>query len=288
LPILRGGRITAIIGVGNKPTDYNATDVEIAESLGQLSWEIFERIRAVDDLRTAHAEVQRRTQELAAANKELEAFSYSVSHDLRAPLRAIMGFSELLFKGYSDKLDDKGKKQLTWVKSGAEKMNQIIDELLYLSRISRQDVNRQDVDLSRIAGTLVAELREAHPDRSVAVDIKEGVIASADAQLIKAALSNLLGNAWKFTSKNENSRIEFGAFEQEGKTVYYVKDNGAGFDQNFAERLFLPFQRLHSEQEFEGTGIGLATVERVIRRHGGKIWSEGKTGEGAVFFFTLN
>ena len=277
----------AIIGVGNKPTDYNATDVEIAQSLGQLSWEIFERIRAVDELQTAHAEVERRTQELAATNKELEAFSYSVSHDLRAPLRAMMGFSELLFKGYSDKLDDKGKKQLTWVTNGAEKMNQIIDELLHLSRISRQDVKRQDVDLSRIAASLVAELREAQPDRGVAVDIKEGITAFADVQLVKVALSNLLGNAWKFTSKTENARIEFGAFEQEGKTVYYVKDNGAGFDQKFAERLFLPFQRLHSEQEFEGTGIGLATVERAVRRHGGRIWAEGKTDEGAAFFFTL-
>ena len=287
IPILRNGLITAIIGVGNKPTDYNAIDVEIAESLGQLSWEIVERIRAVDDLRTAHAEVQRRTQELAESNKELEAFSYSVSHDLRAPLRAIMGFSELLFKGYSDKLDDKGKKHLTWVANGAKKMNQIIDELLYLSRISRQDVKRQDVDLSRIAGTLVAELRQAQPDRSVTVEIKENIIASVDPQLIKAALSNLFGNAWKFTSKTEHARIEFGTFEQEGNTVYCVKDNGAGFDQKFAPRLFLPFQRLHSEHEFEGTGIGLATVERAVRRHGGKIWAEGKTDEGAAFFFTL-
>jgi PAS domain S-box-containing protein len=287
IPVLRNGRITAIIGVGNKPTDYTATDVEIVESLGQLSWEIFERIRAVDDLRTAHAEVEQRSQELAETNKELETFSYSVSHDLRAPLRAIMGFSELLFKGYSDKLDDKGKKHLTWVANGAEKMNQIIDELLYLSRISRQDVKRQDVDLSRIAGTLVAELRQAQPDRSVTVEIKEGIIASVDPQLIKVALSNLLGNAWKFTSKTEHARIEFGTFEQEGKTVYCVKDNGAGFDQKSAPRLFLPFQRLHSEHEFEGTGIGLATVERAVRRHGGKIWAEGKTDEGAAFFFTL-
>ena len=287
VPILRGGRITAIIGIGNKPTDYDATDVEIVQSLGQLSWEIFERLRTEDDLRSAHAEVQRRTQELAETNKELETFSYSVSHDLRAPLRTITGFSDLLFKQYADKLDDKGRHHLTWVAKGAEKMNQIIDDLLHLSRFSRQDVKRQDVDLSRIAGTLVEELRRAHPDRRVTVEIKEGIIASVDPQLIKAALSNLLDNAWKFTSKTEHARIEFGTFERDGKTVYCVKDNGAGFDQKSAPRLFSPFQRLHSDQEFEGTGIGLATVERVVRRHGGTIWAEGKTGEGAAFFFTL-
>jgi light-regulated signal transduction histidine kinase (bacteriophytochrome) len=210
-----------------------------------------------------------------------------VSHDLREPVRTIMGFSDLLANGYSDKLDDKGRKHLAWIANGAQKLNQIIDELLHLSRISRQDVKRQDVDLSGIAATIAADLRRAQPDRSVAIDIKKGVMASADAPLVKVILSNLIGNAWKFTSKREHARIEFGTFEHEGKTVYYVKDNGAGFDQKFADRLFLPFHRLHSEQEFEGTGIGLATVERAVRRHGGEIWTEGKTGEGAAFFFTL-
>lgn len=249
--------------------------------------DITDRRMSEEKIKKLNTDLQHNLNELASANRELEAFSYSVSHDLRAPLRTIMGFSELLFKGYADKLDDKGKKHLTWVANGAEKMNQIIDELLYLSRISRQDVKRQDVDLSKIAGSLVAELRQAQPDRSVAAEIKEGIIASVDPQLIKVALSNLLGNAWKFTSKRENARIEFGTFEQEGKTVYYVKDNGAGFNQEFIPRMFLPFQRLHSEQEFEGTGIGLATVERAVRRHGGKIWAEGKTDEGAAFFFTV-
>jgi light-regulated signal transduction histidine kinase (bacteriophytochrome) len=198
-----------------------------------------------------------------------------------------MGFSELLLKGYSNKLDDKGKKHLTWVANGAEKMNQIIDELLHLSTISRQDVKRQDVDLSEMAASLVSDLRRAQPDHHVTVEIKEGIIAAVDPQLIKAALSNLLGNAWKFTSKTEHARIEFGTFEQDGRTVYCVKDNGAGFEQQFVPRLFSPFQRLHSEQEFEGTGIGLATVERVVRRHGGTIWAEGKRDAGAAFFFTL-
>ncbi len=249
--------------------------------------DVTDRRMAEESIKKLNADLQHNLNELASANKELEAFSYSVSHDLRAPLRTIMGFSELLFKGYSDKLDDKGRKHLTWVANGAKKMNQTIDELLHLSRISRQDVKRQDVDLSEIAASIVAELSQAQPKRRVTVNIKEGVMASVDPQLVKIALSNLLGNAWKFTSKTEDARIDFGMFEKDGKDVYYVKDNGAGFRQEFAPRLFLPFQRLHSEHEFEGTGIGLATVERVVRRHGGTIWAEGKAGGGAAFFFTL-
>ena len=288
VPILRGGRIVAIIGVGNKPTDYHESDVEIALSLGQLSWEIFERLRAADEIQIAYAEVERRREELAATNKDLETFSYSVSHDLRAPLNRILGFSEILIEGNADKLDDEGKEHLNRVRKSAVKMNRIIDDILHLSRLSRQGVQRQELDLSKIATSVVKELREAHPDRDVAVDIQEGMTAFADKKLIFIALSNVLGNAWKFTSKTENARIEFGTIERDGKTVYMVKDNGAGFDHSYSAKLFLPFQRLHSEQEFEGTGIGLAIVERVIRRHGGKIWAEGKTNEGAAFFFTLN
>ncbi len=287
VPILRGGRITAIIGVGNKPTDYNAADVEIAQSLGQLSWEIFERTRAVEELQATHAEIELRSQELAATNQELEAFSYSVSHDLRGPLHRILGFTDLMLEGYADKLDDEGKNHLDRVIKNAKKMNQIMDDLLHLSRLSRLEMQRQDIDLSKIGVSVVKELREAQPDRSAVVDIKEGITAFADAKLIEVALSNLLGNAWKFTSKTENAHIEFGTFERDGKTVYYVKDNGAGFDQSFSEKLFLPFQRLHADQEFGGTGIGLAIVERVIRRHGGKIWAEGEPGKGAMFSFTL-
>ena len=166
-------------------------------------------------------------------------------------------------------------------------MNRIIDDLLSLSRISRQDVQRQEVDMSAIAASVVNELRRARPDREISVDIKEGIHAPADPRLIEVLLSNLLGNAWKFTSRTESARIEFGMFEQVGQTVYYVKDNGEGFDQKQADRLYLPFHRLHTEQEFEGTGIGLAIVERVVRKHGGKIWAEGGINEGATFFFTL-
>jgi light-regulated signal transduction histidine kinase (bacteriophytochrome) len=166
-------------------------------------------------------------------------------------------------------------------------MNRIIDDLLHLSRISRQGVQRQDVDLSKLAASVAAELREAQPDRGATVDIQEGITAFADVKLIEVALSNLLGNAWKFTSKIQNARIQFGTFKQDGKTVYYVKDNGAGFDQSLSEKLFLAFHRLHSDEEFEGTGIGLATVQRIIHRHGGKVWADGEPGKGAMFSFTL-
>ncbi len=249
--------------------------------------DITERKRAEEEINELNKELALNVDELKVANKEMEAFIYSIAHDLRAPLRSITGFSDFLLQQYSDKLDDKGKKYLNWVADGGAKMNQIIEDLLHLSRISRHEVHSQDVDMSKTARSIIAELRGNQPDRRVSIDIKEGITACADPGLIEVALSNLLRNAWKFTSKTDNARIEFGTFEREGKSVYYVKDNGAGFDQKFAERLFLPFQRLHSEQEFEGIGIGLATVERVVRRHGGKIWAEGKTNEGAAFFFNL-
>ena len=250
--------------------------------------DITARRLAEENVKKLNTDLQHNLDELASANKELEAFSYSVSHDLRNPLNRILGFSDVLLEGYSDKLDDEGKDHLNRVIKNATRMNRIMDDLLHLSRISRHGVQRQDVDLSKLAASVVAELREAQPDRGATVDIQEGIAAFADAKLIEVALSNLLGNAWKFTSKTKNARIQFGTFEQEGKIVYYVKDNGAGFDQSLSEKLFLPFHRLHSEEEFEGTGIGLATVQRIIHRHGGKVWAEGEPGKGAMFYFTLD
>jgi len=250
--------------------------------------DITARRLAEENVKKLNTDLQHNLDELAAANKELEAFSYSVSHDLRNPLNRILGFSDVLLEDYSDKLDDEGKDHLNRVIKNATGMSRIMDDLLRLSRISRHGVQRQDVDLSKLAASVVAELREAQPDRGATVDIQEGIAAFADAKLIEVALSNLLGNAWKFTSKIKNARIQFGTSEQEGKIVYYVKDNGAGFDQSFSEKLFLPFHRLHSEEEFEGTGIGLATVQRIIHRHGGKVWAEGEPGKGAMFYFTLD
>jgi signal transduction histidine kinase len=224
---------------------------------------------------------------LESANKEMEAFSYSVSHDLRAPLNTISGFSEILNEHYGDKLDAEGRDYLNRIKNGSNRMGQLITDLMRLSHISRQTIDRMDCDLSSLASTIIDNIREAAPRRSVEVVIAEGLRAVVDPNLIKIALTNLLNNAWKFTSKTEHARIVFGALEKEAQTVYFIKDNGAGFDPAYAEKMFLPFQRLHSKEEFEGTGIGLAIVERIISRHEGRIWAEGEVGKGATMYFTL-
>ena len=190
-------------------------------------------------------------------------------------------------KNNADKLDDKGKQYLSRIHAGTEKMSRLIDDLLNLSRISRQEMRRKSIDLSEMASSVVTELREADPGRNVRVYIEEALTADADPGLIEIVLSNLLGNAWKFTAKKEQARIEFGTVEQNGKVVYYVRDNGAGFNQGYAGKMFLPFHRLHSESAFEGTGIGLAIVERIIHRHGGKVWAEGIEGKGATIYFSL-
>jgi len=228
-----------------------------------------------------------RNAELAILNKELEAFAYSVSHDLRAPLRSMSGFSKILYEDYSDKLDAQGRNYLARIQKGSNLMRQLIDDLLRLSHISQQKIERMDCDLSRLATTVMNRLRVAAPERNVEVVIVEGLRASVDLNLLEIALTSLFDNAWKFTSKTENTRIEFGAVKKDGKTVYFVKDNGAGFDPTFAEGMFLPFRRLHSEKEFEGTGIGLAIVERIISRHEGRVWAEGAADKGATVYFTL-
>jgi two-component system CheB/CheR fusion protein len=238
-------------------------------------------------------ELKRKILELAQTNQELEAYIYSISHDLRAPLRSVSEFSRIVTEDYAPQLDAQAQDYLARVRRGAEKMNRLVEGLLHLSRISRQNLARSACDLSKMALAIVAELREAEADRKVEVEIQAGLTAFADKMLINIALANLMGNAWKFTSKTENARIEFGALKdgpvhtaREG-LVYYVKDNGAGFNPEYMERMFTPFHRLHTDLEFEGAGIGLATVERIIHRHGGRIWAEGKPEAGATLFFTL-
>ena len=240
------------------------------------------------DALDARKETEVTNEELEFSNKELESFIYSVSHDLRGPLRHISGFADLLMKDMADKLDEKGKRYLSRVCDGSERMSRLIDDLLNLSRISRQEIGRKEVNVSAIAASVIADLRDAHPGRSVEVDIKGGLTDSADPGLIEVVLSNLLGNAWKFTAKTEHAHIELGTIEQRDKIIYYVRDNGAGFDQQYAGKMFWPFHRLHSESAFEGTGIGLAIVDRIVRRHGGKIWAEGAEGKGATIYFSLN
>ena len=242
---------------------------------------------SMEDVLELSGQITARNDELESANRELEAFIYSVSHDLRAPLRSISSFASFLEKGYSDKLDDRARDYLDRISKGSTKMGRLIEDMLHLSKVSRQEVRREGVDLSSLACSVIADFRETEPGRKVEVVIMEGLTAIADQRLMGMAFFNLLDNAWKFTAKTENARIELGAGTEDGQTVYYVRDNGAGFDPEYAAKMFLPFHRLHSEDEFEGTGIGLAIVERIIQRHGGRIWAEGAPGKGATVFFTL-
>jgi len=231
--------------------------------------------------------VRQRTHELEIINKELEAFSYSVSHDLRAPLRSIDGFSQVLLQRYADKLDDAGRDYLGRVRRASQRMGELIDDLLQLSRLSRGPLRRQEVDLSVLATTLLEELQRTAPERPVRATVQPGLRAYGDPGLLRVMLDNLLGNAWKFTRHTENAAIEFGRETRDGELVYCVRDNGAGFDNAYAHKLFRVFQRLHGNDEYEGTGIGLATVGRIVQRHHGRVWAAGEPGKGATFHFTL-
>ncbi len=232
-------------------------------------------------------ELEWKNAELQFKNEELESFSYSVSHDLRAPLRSIDGFSQVFLEDYGDSLDDRGRDYLMRVRAAAHRMGQLIDDLLQLSRVGRAELRRERVDLSAVARQSMAELQRADADRTVELVLADRVTAVGDPHLLRIVLDNLLGNAWKFTSKSAAPRIEFGVTEDHGLPSYYVRDNGAGFDPAYAERLFKPFQRLHSTAEFPGTGIGLAIIQRIVSRHGGRCRAEGATDAGATFWFTL-
>lgn len=232
-------------------------------------------------------ELAHQNDELRAVNEELQAFSYSVSHDLRAPLRSIDGFSKILLDKYAERLDEAGRRYVQKVRSSSQRMGQLIDDLLHLSRLTRKELHREMVDLTSLAQAVAEELHQQEPDRDVRFRVEDGIVARGDRQLLRVVLDNLLGNAWKFTRDQASPEIAFGAATEGGRTVYYVSDNGVGFDMAYADQLFSPFQRLHSDREFEGTGIGLATVARVIRRHGGRIWAESVEGEGTTIHFTL-
>jgi PAS domain S-box-containing protein len=254
--------------------------------------DITERKQAESQIRALNVDLERRvverTAQLEAAMRELEAFSYSVSHDLRAPLRQIDGFAQALLEDYADRLDDEGQQDLRWIRGGTQRMGHLIDDLLKLSRITRADLHRESVDLSTLAHEAVAELRQADPQREVSVQIAPGMLAMSDPGALRVALENLLANAWKFTRGEPQARIEVGAVPCDGGVAFYVRDNGVGFDMTYSDKLFGAFQRLHSEAEFEGTGIGLATVQRIVHRHGGRVWAEGAVGQGAAIWFTLD
>jgi len=231
--------------------------------------------------------VRQRTAELEASNKELDAFTYSVSHDLRAPLRRIEGFGQILDSEYAGKLDERFAHYLERIRAGANDMAEMIDSFLKLSRSTRSELTIEPADLSDLAVRVIGRLRERDPQRQVNVEIQPGMTTSGDRRLLDVVLENLLGNAWKYSRRNKSATITFGVEEGGGRKVYVVRDNGAGFDMNYVDRLFMPFCRLHRAEEFEGTGIGLATVQRILARHGGRIWAEGAIGRGATFRFTL-
>ena len=233
-------------------------------------------------------ELRRKATALETSNMELEAFSYSVSHDLRAPLRGIDGFSLVLLEDYAEKLDNEGRDALERIRAASQRMGLLIDDLLKLSRVSRAELKRERVNLSKIAGRIAEDLRKTGPGRCVEFVIADGITHEGDERLLSVVLQNLLGNAWKFTEKHENARIEFGMADCHGAAAYFVRDDGAGFDPSYSDKLFMPFQRLHAMYEFSGTGIGLATVQRIISRHGGRVWAEGEVGKGACFYFTLD
>lgn len=272
----------------------NDENGEFAGTSGILD-DITERRLAAERLASLNQElesrVRLRTAELEASNRELEAFSYSVSHDLRAPLRAIDGFSRLIEEEYADKLDDTGRGYFGRVRGATQRMSQLIDDLLNLARITRSAMNRQPTDLSAMAGEILRELGDGEPQRRVEADIAPGLVANVDPVLVHVVLDNLIGNAWKYSAKRDVARIAVGTETRETaegpERVFFVRDDGAGFDMAYADKLFRPFSRLHGSSEFAGTGIGLATVQRVIYRHGGRIWADAAVDRGATFYFTL-
>jgi PAS domain S-box-containing protein len=264
------GTITHFIAVKEDISERKATEERITSLNAELEQRVLER-----------------TQRLTATNKELEAFSYSISHDLRAPLRGINGFAHLMQENCNHCSNRESQEHLQRIRQASVRMGDLIDDLLELSRVSRHALKVERVSISEIAHSVLGELACAEPERSVEVEVQSGLTVQGDPVLLRAALQNLLGNAWKFTSREKTPRIAFGCTDRPGEKAFYVSDNGAGFDMNFAGKLFSAFQRLHRPEEFEGTGIGLATVQRIINLHGGRIWAESHPGEGATFYFTL-
>lgn len=264
------GEITHYLGTQMDITERKRIEVELANHRNHLE----------------HL-VKERTKELESVNQELETFAYSVSHDLRAPLRAIDGFSLVLLEDYTAELDADGQSYLQRVRSNTQKMGTLIDDILELSKVTRIELIPVQVDLSALANETIQLLKDGQPDHQATVTIQPGLSVMGDKTLLNQVLVNLLGNAWKYSGKIENAHIEFGASTDQDKTIYYVKDNGAGFDEKYADKLFSAFKRLHRADEFEGSGVGLATVARIIRRHGGNVWAEGKVNHGATFYFTV-
>ena len=267
--------------------DENSKPVSILNEARDIT----ERKLAEEEIKRLNEELDRRvierTTQLEAVNKELETFSYSVSHDLRAPLRSIDGFSHALLEDYQGKLDATGKSYLERICKATQHMGNLIDDMLKLSRVTQSEFNYQSIDLSKMVQSISDRFQKNNPNNNVKMTIQKGIVIQGDPHSMQIALTNLIDNAWKFTGKQKHPRIEFGATLKENEKIFFIRDNGVGFDMSYVGKLFGAFQRLHTMDEFAGTGIGLATVQRIINRHGGKIWAEGEVGKGATFYFTL-
>jgi light-regulated signal transduction histidine kinase (bacteriophytochrome) len=303
-PLLQGQNLWGLLCIHQckAPRQWQVTEIEFvqqianhlgvalqhAELMAELQAEVIERQQAEQAVLTLNQGLQKAIVDLKAVNQELESFSYSVSHDLRAPLRSIDGFSQALLEDCSDQLSDSGQDYLRRIRNATQRMGNLIDDLLNLSQVTRSDMNLESVNLSLFASNICTELQRSQPERQVEFSIQPGLIAQGDARLLHVLLMNLLNNAWKFSGKNPHARIEFGILStQTDNPAYFVRDNGTGFDMAFVNKLFGPFQRLHSANEFPGNGIGLATVQRIAHRHGGRVWAEGALEEGATFYFML-
>jgi light-regulated signal transduction histidine kinase (bacteriophytochrome) len=321
VPLIQGQKLWGLLCIHqcSAPRQWQAVEIDFvtqianhlgvalqqAELLAEMRCEIDDRQQAEQRVTTLNEGLRQAILELKAVNRELESFSYSVSHDLRAPLRSIDGFSQAILEDCSAQLDETGQDYLYRIRTATQRMGHLIDDLLTLSRVTRSDMNQREVDLSRIANRLCNDLRRTQPERLVEFTIQSGLIAQGDEHLLQVVLENLLNNAWKFTAKHAQAKIEFGVISPDAELaepavlstsfsiplstapIYFVRDDGAGFDMAYVEKLFGPFQRLHGVHDFPGNGIGLATVQRVVHRHGGRVWAEGMVEQGAVFYFTL-
>jgi len=275
-------------GLALRQAQLAESAVELAAAREELQQESLLRVESQLEVSALKEKLARQGNELESVKRELEGLSFSISHDLRAPLRHLLGFSSALLEDYGDTLDGTAQSFLGCITKAAHKMESQIEALLALSRVSRHELSFASVDLSQLVRQSAASLQDSAPERQAVFTIADELEVHADATLLRAAIDNLLGNAWKYTGKREAAQIEFGQQQEGDSAVYYVRDNGAGFDMKYADRLFGAFQRMHKESEFEGTGVGLATVQRIIRRHGGKIWADAEVDGGATFFFTLS